>query len=424
MRDSPTISVFGLGHLGIVQAVCLADEGRNVIGVDRNPDRLEAVARAVPPFVEPELPALLERTVRNGLFQTSASADDAVRNSDISIICVDTPMSAGGEADLTALYDCLDVVAACLSTKRGDHAVVVRSTVPVGTMRQQVLPRLAVGNDGSTSAGVSCLFIPEFLREGNAVQDFLHPRKIVVGRLNEDCLAREVVEGLFGRMSAPRHFVDYELAELLKYTENCWHALKICFANEMGALSSAYGLDGKDLMQLFCQDSLLNLSDAYLKPGMPWGGSCLPKDIASLRRMAVAKAVDAPLIGSLIASNDRHLERCVDRVLATGAERIGVCGLSFKPSTSDLRNSAALALVERLLAENRIVCLHDENIGVQGLVQALEVRHSTWSQAMADGRIRIEGSAAFDDCEVVVLCHGPPVRFTERPGQELVHLYS
>jgi GDP-mannose 6-dehydrogenase len=415
--------VFGLGHVGIVQAACLADEGRSVIGVDRDLGRLEAIADAVCPIGEPELPALLERVVESGRLRTSHSVDDAVRDSEVSIVCVNTPSAEDGAVDLDDLVECLDAIAAALASKRGNHALIIRSTVPVGTMQHHVLPRFepaAAGHD----LDVACLFIPEFMREGDAIRDYRRPHKIVVGCATRDRRSEELVRQLYGSAPAPVHFVSYEEAELAKYVDNCWHALKVCFANEVGALSSALGLDGQRLMQLFREDRLLNISDAYLKPGMPFGGSCLPKDLEALQHMAQQNALELPLLGSVMASNDRHLERCVAQVLATGARRIGVWGVSFKPATADLRNSPTLALVELLLAEGRTLALHDERLAPQDLARAVAGRNALYGRALEDGRIRIAGRGALDECDVLVLCHAPGEPAVGRPGQRLVRLHA
>jgi GDP-mannose 6-dehydrogenase len=419
MRESPTISVIGLGYVGIVQAVCLADRGLTVIGVDRDPDRLAALARGESPFAEPGLAEMLERAVGSGRLRFAQPVEEALAESRIGIICVDTPTSADGASDLGALGDCLDFVAAARSSQLEDFGVVIRSTIPVGTMGRLVVPRFSTGSQGAV-----CLFIPEFLREGNALHDHLHPQKILVGCRADDDRTREIVTLLYGGVSARHHFVSHELAELAKYTENGWHALKICFANEIGALSSAFGVDGRRLMELFRLDTKLNISDAYLKPGMPFGGSCLAKDLAALVHTADEADLALPLLASVISSNDRHLERCVTRVLRTGHRRIGLWGVSFKAGTNDLRNSPGVALLERLLVEGCQLAVHDETMSPEQLSDAFKTRHPACHRAFEEGRLRIDGLAGLDDCEVLVLCHAPQQAVNGRAGQMQLRLYQ
>ena len=423
MPSSTSISVFGLGHVGIVQAACLADEGRTVIGVDVDPVRLDAIAAGHCPIVEPGLAELVERAVQTGTLRTCQSQQEAVRASEISIICVGTPAESNGKVDMRDLLHCIDGISTCLADKRGRHGVIIRSTLPVGATRTHILPRLEA-LAGGKNAKATCLFIPEFIREGNAVHDYRHPPKIIVGGCPDDGYALELVDQLYGGIAAPRHFVTYESAEMAKYADNCWHALKICFANEVGALASSFGVDGKGLMRLFTQDRSLNISDAYLRPGMPYGGSCLPKDVAATGWMAREQALDLPLLTAVSSSNDQHLERCVRKVLATGATRVGIWGLSFKPRTSDLRGSPSLALVERLLAAGRDLAIHDDNIEPSDLARTFRASHPDFDRAVEEGRLRIDGAEALDGCEAVILCHIAGKRIAASPGQILVHLHA
>lgn len=407
MQNSPSVSVLGLGYVGLVQAACLAEEGHTVIGVDRNQDRLSAVAKAQCPFAESGLEGLLERSVRSGNLKTSSSVIEAVQSSEISIICVGTPTTHCGAADLKDLLDCLDDIRTVLLVKQTHHTVIVRSTIPVGTMQKHIIPRLTSNFDLTMQRRTACLFIPEFLREGHAIKDYRHPQKVIVGCDTNDGDVSTVVEHLFGNIQAPRYFVDYAVAEMAKYTDNYWHALKVCFANEIAGLSLALGVDGKRVMQMFREDKSLNISEVYLKPGMPFGGSCLHKDVAALGHMAINLGLELPLLSSVIPSNERQLERCVLQVIETGAQTIGVLGLAFKSGTSDLRNSPSLALVERLIAEGRQLVLYDELVTSRQLQDAFLDRASICAQALTDGRIKFGSQQLIRDCELVVLCHAP-----------------
>jgi GDP-mannose 6-dehydrogenase len=424
MQALPAVSVFGLGYAGIVQAACLADEGWHVIGVDSDHDRLAAIARGACPFVEPGLHEMLRQAFDDRRLEIGRSAAQAVLASQISVICVDTPTLATGETELRALLACVDAIAAAVPAERESHVVIVRSTVPVGTMRDRVLPRLAQGAEGGGRLRGRCLFIPEFLREGSAIRDYRDPPKTIVGCPDDEPWVRDVVDRLYGKLSAPKHFVSFEAAELAKYADNGWHALKVCFANEVAALSGAFGLDGQRVMELFREDRKLNVSGAYLKPGMPFGGSCLVKDLAALVHMADRKALELPLLASVSTSNERHLDRCVARVLEMAAPRIAVWGLSFKPSTNDLRRSPGLGLVERLLEEGRLLTLHDESIPPDELAGRLASQHPRFANAIAEDRIRIGGAEALEQCAVLVLCHAPRNPVTAHREAQIVRLYQ
>jgi GDP-mannose 6-dehydrogenase len=420
MGRSSSISVFGLGHVGLVQAACLAEDGRTVIGVDVDHDRLATIAAGQCPIAEPGLPELIARAVGTGRLRVSASLQEAVDASALSVLCVGTPASPGGEADLGDLITCLETLAMCMARKGTPHDVIVRSTLPAGTMRRHVLPRLAAAGAGE---GL-CLYSPEFMREGSALRDYRRPARIVVGGPSDGPEVRALAEQLYQPVAAPRHFMPYEMAEMAKYADNCWHALKVCFANEVGSLAAAFGVDGRALMELFAEDRQLNISEAYLRPGMPFGGSCLPKDVAAMGAMARARGLELPLLGAIADSNDRHLDRCVREVLETGATLVGVRGISFKPRTSDLRRSPALALVERLLAAGRIVAIHDDDIAPAMLIEGIAAGHPGLAEALYEGRLQIADAAALARCGTVVLCHGAPDHAAAHPDQQLVRLHA
>lgn len=422
--ESLTISVLGLGYVGLVQAACLASDGHSVIGVDIDAGRLAAVAQGDSPVAEPGLNELLAQGLDSGRIKTSSSVIEAVTDSDLSLVCVGTPTSASGEADLRALLACLDDIRTALSARPKPHVVVVRSTITPGTMRHQVIPRFSQPSGLTENEKTTCLFVPEFLREGSAIRDYLHPEKIIVGHGFDDRgKAGFIVERLYARLDAPRYFVDFELAELSKYTDNYWHALKVCFANEIGALSATLGLDGQKIMEIFRQDKALNISTAYLKPGMPFGGSCLSKDVAALCHTATAHKLQLPLLNSVIASNDQHLDRCVNKVLDISADRIGLWGLAFKPGTNDLRNSPAIALATRLLAHGRHLSLYDEHIAPADLEIVLRHSHPALAEALYKGLLVAQGQAALQECAVIIKCHPSEQVLPTSAGQQVIQLY-
>lgn len=419
------MAVFGLGYVGLVQAVCLAQDGHRVIGVDHDANKLAGIARAECPFAEPFLAESLTHVVGSGQLQGSLSVVDAISNSNLAFVCVGTPAGAHGEADLSALMTCLDEINAALVVCQKSYTVIVRSTIPPGTMRGRVMPRFTNRGAGSNSGQQTvCLFMPEFLREGSALQDYRHPPKIIVGHDTSALRAKAVVALLYPESHPHCHLVDFETAELIKYTDNSWHALKVCFANEMGALSSVFGVDGRQLMNIFAADRILNVSPAYLKPGMPFGGSCLPKDVAALTYLAKACGLDVPLLAAIGASNDRQLERCLAKVLGAGAIHVGLWGVSFKPGTSDLRNSPALILAEKLLANGLSLSVHDDNIECLALEAILAKESPGLALAISRGQLCVSGLAALQQCKVLVMCHPPKQLPPAQPWQQVIHLHS
>jgi len=425
MNGRRTVSVIGLGHVGLVQAACLAADGHLVIGVDRNQVRLLAIAEAKCPVPEPGLTTIVERAVHAGNLRTTRTVASAVRDSEITLICVGTPTTASGVVDLTDLMDCVNEVRCALSAKQQPHTVIVRSTIPVGTMRERILPLFPSDLAPANGAPVTCLFVPEFLREGHAIDDYRHPQKIVVGCDADHVEVGAIINSIFNWPDAPRHIGDCEFAEMIKYADNYWHALKVCFANEIYGVSSKFGVDGTQVMRLLCEDRLLNISDAYLKPGMPFGGSCLPKDVAALCQMASEQSLDLPLLNAVAPSNQRHLERCVSQILESGEQKIGIWGLAFKPGTGDLRNSPSLAVIEKLLAMGKILSLYDEQIGIAEFTIALANHYPACMSAVEDGRIQLVGLPALKECDLIVLCHGPQeLLFPRRQGQKIVDICS
>ena len=419
-----TISVLGLGYVGLVQAACLANAGHSVLGFDVDATRLAAVSHGVSPVAEPGLNQLLAQGVATGRLRTSRSVMAAVTDSDVSLVCVGTPTGIHGEADLSALLRCLDDIQGALTARPKPHVVVVRSTITPGTMNHHVTPRFEKIPDQNKDARPLCLFVPEFLREGSAIRDYLNPEKIIVGHDGHDeARARRIIEDLYGALDAPRYFVDFGLAELSKYTDNYWHALKVCFANEIGALSTTLGLDGDKLMTIFTLDKALNISSAYLKPGMPFGGSCLSKDVTALCHTAAAHGLQLPLLNSVIPSNEQQLERCVNNVLAVSARRVGLWGLAFKPGTRDLRNSPAIALAIRLLAHGRDLSLYDDDVDPEDLKDHLLQGYPSLADALASGTLRIECGSVLQDCDLIVMCHPSGQTGAPGMGQHVIQLY-
>ena len=358
------VSIFGLGYVGCVTAGCLAKEGHEIIGVDVVSSKVEKLAGGGPTVVETGLDDLIAEAHRQGRVTATTDGKAAVLASDASIICVGTPTGPDGSLELTALRHTAELIGKAIREKMDRHVVILRSTVPAGTAESVVLPLLHPERLASHLYQDSDLVVvPEFLREGCAISDYYAPPFVVVGSATgkpDD--NQEVVQGLFGEVTDRLHWVSYREAEMLKAVCNAFHALKVAFANEVGALSSALSIDGQSLMAQFVQDRKLNISPAYLRPGLPFGGSCLPKDLRMIVQIAARAGVDVPLMRGILASNEAHLKRAIEAVPKNGHARIGLNGLTFKAGTDDLRESPIVVIAEHLIGKGYDVKIHDPAI--------------------------------------------------------------
>ena len=356
-NNKPIIAVFGLGYVGCVTAACFSELGFRVIGVDVDARKVRAVTDGQSPFYEPGLEPLIAKHLKTGTLTATLSTEEALRDADYAFLCVGTPSAPNGNLNL----DYLRKVAAEIGTHLDDRTkpltVVVRSTVFPGTCDEVVAP--AVEPKATVVAN------PEFLREGSAVKDFMEPSLVVVGSHNR--AAAERVAALYAGLPVQTSVVALRTAELIKYTCNTFHALKIAFANEIGTLSAALGLDGAEVMETVCRDTKLNISPVYLKPGFAFGGSCLPKDLRGLTYRARQLDLDLPLLNSVLPSNEAHITRAFQRVMEVGARKIGVYGLAFKPNTDDLRESPGVALIERLIGKGCDVKIYDPHIQLDAI---------------------------------------------------------
>lgn len=339
------VAIFGLGYVGVVTAACLARDGHDVIGVDVNPDKVAAVAAGVSPIVEPGLAELLRSGTAAGRIHATQDAAAAVAASEISLVSVGTPSSDDGSPYLGYVFKVVSEIAAAMREQGEDHVVVLRSTVPPGTLAR--CAQLIAEEAGAVPAHLA--FNPEFLREGSAIADFNEPSYTVIGAMDER--AEAAVRGLYSAVDAPFVCVRPEVAEMVKYVANCWHAAKIGFANEIGRVAKGFGVDGRDVMRIIAQDTKLNVSPAYMRPGFAYGGSCLPKDVRALLHYAQAMHIPMPLLAALPASNQEQVEAASHLVLSSRPQRVAVFGLAFKSGTDDLRESPAVPLVKRLLGE-------------------------------------------------------------------------
>ncbi|HEY3303137.1 MAG TPA: nucleotide sugar dehydrogenase [Candidatus Binatia bacterium] len=362
------VSVFGLGYVGSVTAACLAKAGHEVVGVDSSQEKVAMVNDAVPPVVEEGLGELLAEVVWNQRLRATASAGEAVKNSDLAFVSVGTPSRSNGQLDVTALERVAENIGRALSNRAEPFRVVLRSTVLPGTTEEVFIPalRAGAGRDLGDSLGVAVN--PEFMREGSALKDFAHPPLTLVG--SEDAATAASLRSLYAGVDAPFVHVSVKTAEMVKYVSNTFHALKICFANEIGNVCAALGVDAREVMKVFLMDRKLNVSEAYLRPGFAFGGSCLPKDLRALVYAARSADVAAPLLSSILPSNESEIRRAVEAVLATRKRRVGIAGLSFKPATDDLRESPMVALAETLIGKGCDVRILDGNVSLARLIGA------------------------------------------------------
>src|SRR5437667_9482427 len=360
------VSVFGLGYVGSVSAASLAADGHHVVGVDVNRHKVSSVNAGKSPIIEPGLDVLLARAVEEKRLRATTDVAQAVHTTDISLICVGTPSRRNGSLDLTYLTRVCEQIGAELRDKSQYHVVVVRSTVLPGTTHEVVIPALERASGKKYGEGFGVSVNPEFLREGTALKDFRKPPLTLVGH-NHAADASGTI-ALYQAIDAPLVSTSIRVAEMIKYTSNTWHALKVVFANEIGNLCKKLNVDSHDVMEIFCRDEKLNLSSYYLKPGFAFGGSCLPKDVRALQYRAKQVDVDLPVISHILASNTLQIQHAVDEVLETGKKKIGLLGFSFKAGTDDLRESPMVILAEALLGKGLSLRIYDRNVLLARLV--------------------------------------------------------
>jgi len=394
------LSVFGLGYVGAVTSACLASLGHEVVGVDVDQVKVDLINSGRPPVIEKDLEALIAQGVSNGRIRAVTSAREAVGESEVSLICVGTPSEPNGSLDLKFITRVSQTIGQALKDKAGYHLVVVRSTVLPGTVEGRVIPLLEEASGKKAGQDFGAASNPEFLRESTAVSDFFNPPKTVIGSLRvED---GETVARLYERIQAPLVLTSIRLAEMVKYVDNVFHALKITFGNEIGNICHKLGLDSHEVMSIFCLDTKLNLSPAYLKPGFAFGGSCLPKDLRALTYLAQAQDLDLPVLKAIYPSNRNQIALAVDRVAATGKRKVAFLGFAFKAGTDDLRESPLVDLIETLLGKGYDLKIYDRSVNLARLIGAnrafIESRIPHISRLMVD---RIE--EALDHAEVVII---------------------
>ena len=391
------VTVFGLGYVGVVTAACLADDGHVVVGVDVNEEKVDLLADGVAPIIEPGVEDALRTATRDGRITATTDAVAGLEGADVAMVCVGTPSAPSGAVDLTAVRSVTTAVADALEASGRTIPLLLRSTVPPGTTDGLVDDLRTRGLD------LPVAFVPEFLREGSAVRDFREPAQTIIGTTDPE--AEEVVRTLFSNVQAPVRVVDPSTAELVKYGANAWHATKIAFANEVGRLGHHFGVDARQVMEVLVQDTKLNVSPAYLRPGFAYGGSCLPKDVAALQAVSRQAHLELPLLAALSRSNDRHVDLAVELVLAGRPARAALIGLAFKPGTDDLRNSPSVTVAKRLLGEGVDLSIYDPWVNAARLTGAnlgyIRRHLPHFEELLAD-----DPGTALAGADVVVLTHG------------------
>lgn len=354
------ISVFGMGYVGCVLAAGLASLGNNVTGVDVNSEKVEIIKKGKSPVIEKELDNYIKKLVGEKKIEATTNAKEAVLNSDVSFICVGTPSKEDGSLDLEHTKKVCEDIGKALKSKNSFHVVVFKSTMFPGSVENLLIPIIEKHSGKKAAKDFGICHNPEFLREGSAIDDFFNPPATVIGCFDEK--SGKIVEDLFKDIKAPVVKTTIKIAEMIKYVNNSFHGLKVAFANEIGSICKKNKIDSHELMRIFCMDKKLNISTSYLKPGVPFGGSCLTKDLSALVSEAKKEGLNVPLLDAVKKSNENHISVCADMILSTNKKRIGILGLSFKEGTDDLRSSVMIAIIKKLKDKGLSIRIYDKNV--------------------------------------------------------------
>ncbi len=362
------VSILGLGYVGVVSAACLASRGIEVVGVDINETKVNMLNKGLSPIIESGLPELLAEGKNNKLISATSSTTDAINSTDMSIVCVGTPSQPNGSLNTKYIENVCMEIGQALPGKVKQHIIIFRSTMLPNTMREIVIPLLELNSNKIHNADFCVAYNPEFLRESTAVFDFNNPPKTVVGADSEE-VANKVLS-MYEGLPGPKIKTDIEVAEMVKYVDNNFHALKITFANEIGHICKSIGIDSHKVMDIFIQDTKLNISPVYLKPGFAFGGSCLPKDLRAITYLAKKMDLETPLLSSILLSNNTQVHNTIKKIILFGKKKVGVAGFSFKEGTDDLRESPIIDIIETLIGKGYNLKLYDENVSLARLIGA------------------------------------------------------
>ena len=420
------ISIFGLGYVGAVSLACLARDGHDVVGVDIDRTKLDLIAAGKTPVVEEGMVELMQQVAASGHVRVTTDAAEAVLATDISLVCVGTPSAANGSQDQGAILRLAEQMGDTLARKTAPHVVVFRSTLVPGTVEDVLRPIIEQRSGKRDGVDFFLCFQPEFLREGSSIKDYDKPPFTVVGA--NHAFPAQQLQALFGHLPCKFLQTSVRSAEMMKYCCNNFHALKITFANETARLCEALGVDPFEVMDLVCQDTQLNISRAYLRPGFAFGGSCLPKDLRATSYLAKINDVELPMLSGILASNKLHVERAVDKVMATGKRKIGFIGLSFKTGTDDLRESPLVTLAEQLIGKGHELRIYDPEVHLARLLGANKSfieRHLPHIGQMLDADLQ----AVVGGSEVLVIGSSnrdvlEAVARVARPDQTMIDLVS
>jgi len=401
------ISIFGIGYVGAVSSACLADLGHEVVGVDVTPEKVAMLNRGQSPIVEAEIDELIAAGVKSGRLTATEDVAGAIARTDVSFISVGTPSAPNGSVSMKAVDEVVLTIGRALAKKTTPHTIVMRSTVPPGTAEERVIPVLERESGRKLGQGLNYYSNPEFLRESTSVRDFHKPPFTLVGAPAGDDAS--VVREIYAPIEAPVHVTPYRVAESVKYLSNVYHAVKLAFANEAGAVLAAYGVDAREAFRLFCEDKILNVSSAYLRPGFAFGGSCLPKDIRSFLALAAAKDVPSPFMDSVMPSNQAIIEQTYQAIARHGRQQVALFGLAFKQGTDDLRESPLVLLAEKLIGKGYDLRIFDRSVQVARLMGSnrsyidKEIPHleklmvADPAAALAGSRLAVVGHIGKDD---------------------------
>lgn len=417
------ISIFGMGYVGCVSGACFAEMGHTVLGVEPNPVKVELINSGKSPIIEKDLDTLLLKVVQNGSFKATADWQQAIKDSDLAIVCVGTPSRPNGGIDLRFVQRVCEQIGSALAARSSRFTVVIRSTVMPGTMKQLVIPALETASGKQAGKDFGLCMHPEFLREGTSIYDFYHPPKTVIGEFDKE--SGDALASLYKGIEGPMIRTTLNVAEMVKYADNCFHGLKVAFANEIGNVCKEAGIDSHKVMEIFCQDTKLNLSPYYLKPGFAFGGSCLPKDLKAMIFEARHLEVEVPVLSAVLESNQRQIQKLINKLSNYKGRKLGFLGLSFKGGTDDLRSSPIVEVIECMLGKGYEITIHDRHVSLAKLMGAnkeyIEKEIPHLSRLMC-----ATAQELVDKCDVVVVNHRDE-SFREalehaRPGQVIVDL--
>ncbi len=415
------ISIFGLGYVGTVSAGCLANDGHEVVGVDPVRTKVDLINSGQSPIIEVDIAEIIAATVKSGRLRATVDQDEAIKQTELSFVCVGTPSQANGNLDLTHIRRVCELIGAALRNKSARHTVVIRSTILPGTMKGIVIPTLEEYSGKKAGVDFGVCNNPEFLREGSAVKDFNAPPKTVIGEVDRE--SGDALASLYSKLDAPFIRTDVETAEMVKYVDNSWHALKIGFANEIGNLCKALSIDSHKVMKIFCEDKKLNISPAYLMPGFAFGGSCLPKDLRALSYAAKTRDLSLPIMTAILPSNERQVAAGLRLITDKGQRKVGILGFSFKAGTDDLRESPMIEVIEHLIGKGYDLRIFDRNVKMASLVGAN--RDFILNRIPHISRLMVNGiDAVLSHAQTVVIGNKDPefegVIDRLQPGQHLV----